>query len=59
MNYAFSSAGNDAINTIQNTVKPLSNGHFGKFKWISPCIEVVLLKRFQSHYIDRGINLGI
>ena len=28
-----------------------------KFKWI-PCIEVVLLKRFQSHYIDRGIKFG-
>ena len=25
-----------------------------KFKWILPCIEVVLFKRFQSHYIDRG-----
>ena len=25
-----------------------------KFKCISPCIEVVLFKRFQSHYIDRG-----
>ena len=25
-----------------------------KFKWFVPCIEVVLFKRFQSHYIDRG-----
>ena len=25
-----------------------------KFKWILPCIEVVLFKRFRSHYIDRG-----
>ena len=25
-----------------------------KFKWLSPCIKVVLFKRFQSHYIDRG-----
>ena len=25
-----------------------------KFKWISPGIEVVLFKRFQSHYIERG-----
>ena len=24
-----------------------------KFKWFVPCIEVVLFKRFQSHYIDR------
>ena len=29
-----------------------------KFKWFVPCIEVVLFKRFQSHYIDRGINFG-
>ena len=28
-----------------------------KFKWIPPCIEVVLFKRFQSH-IDRGIKFG-
>ena len=28
-----------------------------KFKWILPCIEVVLL-RFQSHNIDRGIKFG-
>ena len=27
-----------------------------KFKWFVPCIEVVLFKRFQSHYIDRGIK---
>ena len=25
-----------------------------KFKWILSCIEVVLFKRFRSHYIDRG-----
>ena len=25
-----------------------------KFKWILPCIEVVLFKRFQLHYIDKG-----
>ena len=25
-----------------------------KFKWFVPCIEVVLFKIFQSHYIDRG-----
>ena len=25
-----------------------------KFKWFVPCIEIVLFKRFQSHYIDRG-----
>ena len=25
-----------------------------KFKWFVPCIEVVLFKRFQSLYIDRG-----
>ena len=24
-----------------------------KFKWFVPCIEVVLFKWFQSHYIDR------
>ena len=41
------------------TVKPLSKGHFRtdiliKFKWFVPCMEVVLFKRFQSHYIDRG-----
>ena len=31
-----------------------------KFKWfVPPCIEVVLFKRFQSHYIDReGIKFG-
>ena len=29
-----------------------------KFKWILPCIEVVLFKRFQSYYIDRGIKFG-
>ena len=29
-----------------------------KFKWFVPCIEVVLFKRFQSHYIDRGIKFG-
>ena len=29
-----------------------------KFKWIVPCIEVVLFKRFQLHYIDRGIKFG-
>ena len=25
-----------------------------KLKWFVPCIEVVLFKRFQLHYIDRG-----
>ena len=29
-----------------------------KLKWFVPCIEVVLLKRFQLHYINRGIKLG-
>ena len=29
-----------------------------KFKWFVLCIEVVLFKRFQSHYIDRGIKIG-
>ena len=29
-----------------------------KFKWFVPCIEVVLFKRFKSHYIDRGIKFG-
>ena len=29
-----------------------------KFKWFVPCIEVVLFKRFQSHYIDRGDKFG-
>ena len=29
-----------------------------KFKWFVPCIEVVLFKRFQSHYIDRGDKIG-
>ena len=29
------------------------------FKWLIPCIEVVLFKRFQSHYIDRaGDKIG-
>ena len=42
------------------TVKPPSNRHFGTNinKWILPCIEVVLIKRFRSHYIDRRINFG-
>ena len=29
-----------------------------KFKWILPGTEVVLFKRFQLHYIDRGIKFG-
>ena len=29
-----------------------------KFKWTFPCIEVVIFKRTQSHYIDRGIKFG-
>ena len=29
-----------------------------KFKWLVPCIEVVLFKRFQSHYIDKGDKFG-
>ena len=45
---------------VNITVKPPSNGHFGtyKIKWILPCIEVVLFKRFQLHYIDRGDKIG-
>ena len=30
-----------------------------KFKWFVPCIEVVLFKRFQSHYIDRGDKIWV
>ena len=31
-----------------------------KFKWFVPCIEVVLFKRFQLHYIDTcmGMKFG-
>ena len=28
------------------------------FKWLVPCIEVVLFKRFQSHHIEREIKFG-
>ena len=48
------------IHNFFYTVKTPSNRHFGTNinKWILPCIEVVLFKRFQSHYIDRGIKFG-
>ena len=29
-----------------------------KLKWFVPCIEVVLFKGFQLHYINRGIKFG-
>ena len=29
-----------------------------KFKWFVPCIEIVLFKRFQSHYMIGGIKFG-
>ena len=41
-------------------MKPLSNGHFEtniNSSGLCP-VEVVLVKRFQSHYIDRGIKFG-
>ena len=44
-----------------STVESLNNGHFGtniNSSGLSLCIEVVLFKRFQSHYIDRGIKFG-
>ena len=43
------------------TVESLNNGHIGnkyKFKWFVHRIEVVYFKRFQSHYIDRGLKFG-
>ena len=43
-------------------MESLNNGHFGtniNSSGLSPVyIEVVLFKRFQSHYIDRGIKCG-
>ena len=39
-------------------VESPNKGHFlwdqYKFKWFVHCIEIVLFKRLQSHFIDRG-----
>ena len=46
------------MNLHMDPVKPQTLWDQYKFKWFVPCIEVVLFKRFQSHYIDRGIKFG-
>ena len=45
------------INSYSETSEQRTLWDQYKFKWFVPHIEVVLFKRLQSHYIDRGVKI--